>query len=344
MSVFNNADCVDRAVEGILQQTYREFEFVIVDDGSNDESRQILDRYAAADPRIRLTSQPNAGLTEALVRGCTLASGGFIARQDADDFSHTERLAKQVALLDSSDEIGFVSCWTQYVGPENEPLETQTRPQMPAEATRRLLDDRVGPPAHGSVMFRTSLYQDVGGYRPEFYFGQDSDLWLRMAEKSQIAYVPQVLYQARRDIWGVSGTLRPIQRKFGELGQACRRRRSEGRKETEFLQQARQLTEGFITERTAGRLKVGYATEMAYAIGSRLARNGDRRATKYLWNVICRRPWHWRAWARLLQASCPIKKSRRAETTSSRGPSGRVLGEGQESCEEQPQGDRLDDG
>ena len=341
MSVYNDAARLPTAVESIMRQTYRDWELIVFDDGSTDGTGGKLDQLAEREPRLRVVHQKNSGLTCALIRGCKMARGRYIARQDADDFSQAERLAQQAELLNCNGQVGFVSCWTQYVGPENEPLETLTRPGAPAEATRQLLQDRVGPPAHGSVMFRKSLYDRVGGYRPEFYFGQDSDLWLRMAERACIAYVPKVLYEARRDIQSVSGALRPLQRKFGELGQACRRRRNEGREEAELLVQARQLTERIVTERSNGGLNAGYGTEMAYVIGSRLARDGDRRAAKYLWNVIRHRPWHWRAWGRLLQASCSMKRSRFA-------PSPIALPEGagavDESVSAQPRSDRSKNG
>ena len=253
--------------------------------------------------------QQNVGLTLSLIRGCREARGEFVARQDADDISHSRRLARQVSVLRENNTIGFVSSWVNFVGPADEFLEVVRRPEQPTTATTQLLNDRIGPPAHGSVMFRKSDYERVGGYRWQFYFGQDSDLWLRMAEVGQVAYVPKVLYTFRRDGSSISGIFRDLQREFGRLGQACRAARGEGRAETHYLEQAERLSRRIREARRNGELPAADGREIDYLIGSQLAVRGDGRARRYLWRVIRKCPWHWRAWARLLQASCPIKKS-----------------------------------
>jgi len=207
MSVYNGAAHITRAIDGIRNQTWQDFELIIVDDGSTDQTPRIIETYQRQDDRIRVIRQENMGLTMALIRACNAARGEFIARHDADDWSEPTRVAEQVALLDADASHGLVSCATQYIGPKGELLELIARNDAPAEATRKLLDERQGPAAHGSVMFRRSLYEAVGGYRPEFYCGQDSDLWMRMAERLRIAFDTRLLYFARRDPNGVSGRL-----------------------------------------------------------------------------------------------------------------------------------------
>jgi len=308
MSVYNAARYLRDSVESILGQSFGDFEFVIVNDGSTDASRDILAEYERQDRRIRMIDQENQGLTRALIRGCNEAGGRYIARQDADDLSHPRRLAEQAALLDRDPAVGFVSCWAQYIGPEGELLEKVTRPADPQEATRLLLDERQGPPAHGSVMFRESTYKEAGGYRRQFYYAQDSDLWLRAAERAWIAYVPKVLYQYRREIDSVSGRYRPVQKEFGVLGQQCRAARRDGRCEEPYLQRAGDLAKQVRLARHNGTPNASRGTQMAYLIGSRLAQQGDRRAAKYLWQVLRHRPWHWRAWVRLVQSQA-IRRS-----------------------------------
>ena len=309
MSVYNDAARVPQAVECVFAQTFADWELVIVNDGSTDNTSEVIDALASSDSRICILHQENTGLTRALIRGCREARGEYIARHDADDISHPHRLADQLAVFERHPSVGFVACWTQYVGPDDEPLEIVTRPADSVEATRQLIEERQGPPAHGSVMFRKSLYQDVGGYRPEFYFGQDSDLWLRMIDQASIGYVPRVLYKARRDSESVSGAMRSIQRQFGELGHACRQARLKGESEAPFLEQASRLADEVRAGRACGGSNGDDVIRMQYLIGSQLAVRGDGRARRYLWRVIRKCPWHWRAWARLLQASCPIKKS-----------------------------------
>ncbi len=307
MSVFNDAVRVPRAVESIVAQMFTNWELIIVNDGSTDGTTEVLASLAAADTRIRVLEQQNSGLTLALIRGCREARAGFIARQDADDVSCPQRLQQQLAMLDNDPGVVFVSCWTDYLGPGGEFLETVTRPQDSLKATHDLLEEQQGPPAHGSVMFRRSAYENAGGYRTEFYYGQDSDLWLRMAERGRIAYVQQRLYRYRRDSTSISGSRQSLQREFGRLGQACRAARRQGRSETPHLEVARQLT-AQITRRGVSEREIAKGErQMAYLIGSQLARRGDRRAAKYLWDVIKHSPCHWRAWVRLVQAHCTMK-------------------------------------
>ncbi|MFV0444356.1 MAG: glycosyltransferase family 2 protein [Planctomycetaceae bacterium] len=303
MSVYNGARYLRESVDSILTQEGVDFEFIIIDDGSTDESPQILDEYAAHDPRVRVIHQENTGLTRALIRVCAEARGEFVARQDADEVSQQNRLLLQVELLRRDSRLGLVSCTTQYVGPAGEPLSTLSRPEDPEQATLGLLHDREGPPAHGSVMFRRSLYEQVGGYRPEFYFGQDSDLWLRMAERSLIGYRRECLVSTPRSATSLSGAYADAQKRFGELGQQCREARSTGRSEEPLLAEARVLRDAIASRRNSSGAARGTAgSAMNYLLGSQLLRNGDRRARRYLLATIRRSPWHWRAWVRLAQS------------------------------------------
>lgn len=302
MGVYNDCDRLPVAVESILGQSLRDLELIVVDDGSIDGSAAYLDRMVAADTRLRVLRQQNQGLTRALIRGCAEARGQFIARQDSDDWSHPQRLEEQVALLDNDNRLGFVSCATQYVGPEDEPLYALGRPADPEAATRALLHERQGPPAHGSVMFRRDLYERVGGYRDPFHYSQDSDLWLRLGEQALIAYLPSIRYMHRKDIQSTSGAQRPLQRRFAEIGHACRQARMAGADETRLLAEAAELSDslrGGAGQRAADPAALDAAS---YMLGSQLAQNRDARARKYLWAVLRRRPWHVRAWARLVQS------------------------------------------
>jgi hypothetical protein len=302
MSVYNEEARISRAIDSLLSQTLNDFELIVIDDGSQDGTQKILESYRSRDSRIRIIRQENAGLTSALIRGCTEARGEYIARHDADDWSEPTRLAEQVTLLESDQNVGFVSCATQYVGPNDEPLELVIRRDDPAEATRKLLEERQGPPAHGSVMFRRNLYEAVGGYRMEFYCGQDADLWMRFAERSLIAHGTQRQYFARRDPLSLSGRMGMIQQQFGRLGQECRAARREGRSEQPFLDTARSLAEALRTRKRSGQSARGQAT-MAYLIGTVLARNGDPRAKDYFWQVVQANPLNWKGWCRIVLTS-----------------------------------------
>ncbi len=305
MSCFNDESHVAASVDSIRRQSLQNWEFIIINDGSTDGTAAKLDSIASSDSRIRVIHQENTGLTKALMRGCLEARAEFIARQDADDLSLPTRLEKQLKVIQQDDAIGLVSCFADYIGPDDEFLSTVTRPIDPGEATNRLMKERLGPPAHGTVLFRKSLYEAAGGYRPEFYFGQDADLWLRMVSMKRIAYVPEVLYLFRWHPGSITGSNRNIQREFGRIGQELKEARATGKSEEPLLAEAQALTNQVLqlkadktkpTRREANRLA------MLYQVGSQLVKNRDHRARGYLWTVLRRQPWNLRAWIRLCQS------------------------------------------
>ena len=108
MSVYNNSGQLKKTIDSILKQTYADFEVIIINDGSTDDSQQILQTIAAGDRRIRLFQQPNKGLTNALVFGCEQAASGYIARHDVGDCSSPDRFAKQFAYLQSNRDCAVV--------------------------------------------------------------------------------------------------------------------------------------------------------------------------------------------------------------------------------------------
>ena len=294
MGVHNGASRLDGAVGSILSQQGVDFEFIVVNDGSTDASGDILAEYAARDRRVRVFEQENAGLTMALIRGCAQARGKYIARQDADDLSLPGRLAAQAGLLDSDDRLAFVSSWAYIRGPNRELLAEHQRPAEPVSATRLLTDHRVGPPAHGSVMFRRDAYDRAGRYRKEFYYSQDNDLWLRFAETGLLGYCQEFLYVYQVTNSQIGVATRPEQHELGRLARACRAARLAGESETPLLEQASRIRPPLNREKRRGR------RDAWYLIGSCLRRRRDPRARKYYWEELARRPWALRAWCGLL--------------------------------------------
>jgi len=300
MSVWNARACVGRAIESILSQTFGDFEFVIVDDGSDDGSGGLIGGFADRDNRIRLLRQENAGLTRALVTGCAGARGEWIARQDADDWSEPRRLGKCLALAEKNPGCTMISSWADYHGPAGELLEEVRRPESSDAATDGLLHRQMGPPAHGSVLFRRDAYEQAGGYRPEFYFGQDSDLWLRMARRGKIAYVQESLYHYTLSPDAISGRFSDVQRRFGELGRLCHAARLRGESERPFLDELAALSAGVRLKKSGGSRAARAGSN--YRIGVQLARRGDSAAARYFREALRLQPLHWRAFVRLLIA------------------------------------------
>ncbi len=302
MSVYNDATRLSCAVESVLAQSFRDFEFIIVDDGSADDSQMILKEYAKQDSRIQILEQENAGLTRALIRGCSQARGQYIARQDADDFSYPTRLATLVELMQADDPLALVASWSETVGPVGELLYVSRRETAPEAARQRLLEDIVGPPGHGSAMFRRDAYEAVGGYRESFYYCQDYDLWLRLAQVGGVAFAPSVLYRYEINEDSISGGKQTAKEPYIELVLKCHQRRLQGLGDGDLLAIADSLP-----RRTAYTCRNSKAAT-SYFIAKNLMQRGDKRAQQYLWKAIRANPFHLRAWGCLTWSYCGLQQ------------------------------------
>jgi glycosyltransferase involved in cell wall biosynthesis len=197
MSVYNGARFLDQAINSIRAQTYRHFEFLVVDDGSKDATPETLSRHAAEDPRIRVISQENRGLIESLHRGFAAATGTYVARMDADDFAKPERLEMQVDFLTSNPGIALVGGAVEVIDGESRVLNTIRLPSDPERV--RLHMRKLGCAlAHPTVLFRRSVLEKVGGFRKAYLHAEDYDLWLRMLESFELANLDHVLLGYRR--------------------------------------------------------------------------------------------------------------------------------------------------
>jgi hypothetical protein len=195
MSVFNGEAFLHEAVTSILRQSYRDFEFIIIDDGSTDGSAEMLDEFRRRDSRIRVVHQPNSGLVQALNSGCGLAGGKYIARMDADDVAMEDRLKVQVEAMEMAPDIGVLGSAVVFIDASGEKVDIpRYHPTDSAEIQRALLDGNVI--WHPSVLIRTSILALVGGYRniPD---AEDYDLWLRVADHAQLKNLPVPLLKYR---------------------------------------------------------------------------------------------------------------------------------------------------
>jgi len=195
MSVYNGSRYLPAAIESILGQTFSDFEFIIIDDGSTDDSASIIKGYD--DPRIVLISNTtNIGLTKSLNKGLRLARGRYIARQDADDISYPHRLAWEKAFLDQHDEVVLVSGEMEFIDESNEVFH---RPRLAAPPLLvkwyLLFYNRIG--GHSQVMFRKEPVLSLGGYDESYRYSQDYALWLRLAEEWDLAILDDVIIRYR---------------------------------------------------------------------------------------------------------------------------------------------------
>ena len=191
------------AIESILLQTFRDFEFLLLDDGSLDQqTRFYLDLAATRDPRVRVFHEPHRGLTPTLNRGFELARGEFIARQDADDWSEPERFSRQVDYLRAHSEVALAGTDTELHRADGKPLWRLRLPHTSRELARAF--PHSNPFVHGSTMYRRELALAIGGYREQFPCSQDYDFFWRMAERAGAVNLDEVLYHYRYSRGAVS--------------------------------------------------------------------------------------------------------------------------------------------
>jgi glycosyltransferase involved in cell wall biosynthesis len=297
MSVFNGSGHLHKTVDSILSQEGVKLELIVVNDGSSDDSGKMLDEYARRDCRVRVINQENQGLTRALIAGCGLATGKYIARQDLGDISISGRLQKQFDCIERNVDSAFVSCSTRFVGPEGEHLYDVKEDAAGATASLLTLElsQIKGPSHHGSTLFSRDRYQRVGGYRAEFYFAQDLDLWIRLAEGAKHTVMPEILYQACLDVGSISGLHRKEQIETARIILECAGLRRSGLDETPALQRAALIRPG--SKRKTDRRKRARAL---YFIGMCLDRRGDPHARNYFRKALQAFPLHFKSAARLV--------------------------------------------
>lgn len=195
LPVHNAAAYLVEAVESIRCQSLTEWEMHVIDDGSSDDSAAILERFAAADPRILFTSRPNRGLAATLNEGIDRARCDLVALMNADDVSHPGRLEAQLRFLTTHPRVAVLGTQTRLLIDGHPSTVTSRLPLSPHE-TRAFLAT-ASPLAHPSVMLRRGAVIEAGGYRPHLVPAEDYDLWTRVAERHDLANLPQILLDYR---------------------------------------------------------------------------------------------------------------------------------------------------
>jgi glycosyltransferase involved in cell wall biosynthesis len=206
MPVYNAERYVAEAVQSILAQTFADFEFLIIDDGSKDRSRAILEEFAARDSRIRLVSRPNTGIVKALNEGLALASGELVARMDADDIALPERLAKQRQYLGDHPECVMAGSRVLVIDPKGMPLTIMSDALTHEQIVDGFLAGRGQLVHHPAVMYRRRVVLEIGAYREIFDEAEDLDLFLRLAEVGRIVNMEEPLLKYREHLKKASRT------------------------------------------------------------------------------------------------------------------------------------------
>ena len=194
MSVFNEEKYLQESIESILNQTYKDFEFIIVNDGSFHGTGEILRSYK--DPRIRLiNNEKNIGLTKSLNKAIKIAQGEYIVRQDADDISLPQRLEKQVEFLEKNPEIKVLGTFGYKIDKYGDILTKQTLPISSKQIKKTLI--KRNPFVHTSVMIEKEIINRIGKYNEKFRTSQDYELWFRILRIAKVANLPLFLVKKR---------------------------------------------------------------------------------------------------------------------------------------------------
>lgn len=191
MSVYNGERYLREAIESILSQTFTDFEFIIVNDGSTDNSLEIIQSYH--DDRIRvINNEINCGLTKSLNKAIREARGEYIARQDADDISLPNRFEEQIKHLEEHPQVALLGTSIYRIDSGGKILRKTVAMVNPGKSLFRQNQFN-----HGSTMFKREAVNRLGGYNELFRYSQDYELWLRLAKYYEVSNLTQVLYKLR---------------------------------------------------------------------------------------------------------------------------------------------------
>lgn len=306
MSVFNGEGSLEKTVNSVLSQTFSEFEFIIVNDGSNSRASNMLQELCKKDNRITILEHPksaNKGLTQSLILGCEFAQADFIARQDNGDISHPQRFAEQMKLFNANPALAMVSAGTQFLTPNEEFLYEVIQNKYDAQngLSSKILKDIKGPPHHGSVMFRTDMYRQVGGYRSEFYVAQDLDLWMRLVELGTHQSLSEVLYTAYFEKTSISSQRRELQVQTTELIHLCAIERAEYGNDSRVLSKVKELSMCNVDKK----MHIGFFQQAKtdsnyyYFLGSNLLNKNKKSAIRYFTLAIKSNPFTAKSYVKL---------------------------------------------
>ena len=206
MPVYNAERYVAEAVESILSQTFRDFEFLIIDDGSTDRSLEILRKYQKRDSRICLSSRANTGIVGALNEMLAIARGEFVARMDADDIAMPERFEVQFNAFEVRADMVALGTAVRFVDPGGRCLLEPAAKLGHTQIDDAILNGETHALVHPSLMCRTSALREIGGYDSSLAPAEDIDVYLRLAEVGQIANISRVLLHYRLHEQSVSVT------------------------------------------------------------------------------------------------------------------------------------------
>ncbi|MDE2411761.1 MAG: glycosyltransferase [Sphingomonadales bacterium] len=317
MSVYNGERFLAEAIDSVLAQTFGDFEFLILDDGSKDDTRAIIADYAARDARIRPICRENRGLVVSLNQLLAESRAPLVARMDADDVCHPDRFARQHAFLSAHADYGVIGTWSSDIDELGQPYHVDA-PEHPADHDAFLESVERGWPllCHPSVMYRREIVLSVGGYHAAFRHCEDLDLWLRLASVTRIGNLTERLIRYRHYAEQVSSRHATEQQVGAAVAHLAYQERKAGRPDpTETLDRLPPL-DGL--DALFGRSGVGRAVRARVAPGLLYSRAGLRDEG---FDIVRRhireggaRTGMWRTVARLVRFGEPARAAALAAT------------------------------
>jgi len=280
MSVYNGEHYLAQAIESILNQTFQDFEFIIINDGSTDRSEEIIKSYD--DDRIILINQQHKGLIYSLNYGLQKAKAKYIARMDGDDISLPDRLAIQLSFMEKHDDIGVLGTGCQFI----DHLGFLTGEKLNRQGEHfEILNSILKAKGyvsiiHPTVMIRKDLLLRVGGYNERFPVCEDVDLFLRIAKISKLHVIPDMLLLYRLHQESVSVTKRHIQLQSGIITRVCYYLREKGLKDPSLYDEEAWKQFRRIVDKTIRLYGLYRADDARIQLSSQLS--GDKGLLKYL--------------------------------------------------------------
>lgn len=196
MPAYNAEQFAARSIQSVLNQTFKNFELIIVDDASSDKTPQIIKAIQRKDPRIRIiTNKTNLLIAKSLNIGIKSARAKFIARMDIDDIAHPDRLALQYKLLKKNPKIAIVGANMTIIDGEDKEILKREYPTSSRELKRLMF--RYSPFGHPAIMMRKSAYEEFGGYQEDIFPCDDIDLWFKIGTKYEFASIAKPLLKYR---------------------------------------------------------------------------------------------------------------------------------------------------
>ena len=331
MSCYNASRYLREAMDSVLTQTYRDYEFIVVNDGSTDDTAAILRTYASKDARIRIIEKANTGLTDSLNVGLHSAKGQWIARLDADDMAMPNRLTRQMAFVQQSTSLVVLGTGCTLVDTNGERIANYRYPPRHRPLVTHMASWG-SPFPHSSALFHRDTALSIGGYNHRFLRCQDVDLWLRLSRFGHIGALPTPLVKIRKHRDNISSVdTGKVQAAFGMAARVCHLLQTQGAPDPstqgndiwlQFLEwlTARVAQSGLLERRSHwSRLKQRYLESPRRLVGAWHVLRGLRSFEEICW-IIARRRYlrnlireFTREWAMRenisLTTSCPIDVS-----------------------------------